>query len=709
MQFMLSDLASAIENHDRAIAGSGVEIWIGSEPTFTLRSSEEPQWLSQALGGDKQAYAEQMAHALFKRHPGSVLLRSVGRQYNKEKRPRWCYGLFERRDKVPVWHGPPDPLVYKQKKVTAGSLESFRYALEQAFCQRQWHCKNLSALNSDAENRLLVRLDANDLDAISENDPRLARSSIHRLKIPETGLLDALAEEGYYLFLITRTMISPDVASLCVELPAFKKLDDFLQCLSLLSDAALQEELQQLVVQGFPPPVDSTVSWTTITPDPAVIEINQAPQPDISHFHEANKTLFAIADDLGLSPYRLHYNGNISDSGGGGQFTLGGRSAGGSPFFVAPSLLPRLVRYINLHPSLSYLFATNYVGSASQSPRPDENTRDSFHELVITLEQLERQAEISPELLHASLAPFLADASGNSHRSELNIEKLWNPFLPLRGCLGLLEFRAFRMPYSPQRSVSLSILLRSIAAMLVNNDVVDYLHDWGDELHDRFALPFFLYQDLKYVLDDLQRTGFGLDPMIQKELLSDPDRPCWTTSFGGCQLTIRPAIEFWPLVGDVASQEGGGSRLVDSSTQRMQISLQAQENGDLPLAGWQLQITRFKIPLHEVKDENGVLRLAGLRYRDFIPWRGLHPAIQSSSPITLYLFHAQMDDALEIMLHNWRVDNTPYDGLPSHLDDAAQRRAERLVVTCIQRQDIPPAMSVPSNAVNGFTLDLRRL
>ena len=181
------------------------------------------------------------------------------------------------------------------------------------------------------------------------------------------------------------------------------------------------------------------------------------------------------------------------------------------------------------------------------------------------MEQLATQPQPSAEFLWASLAPFLADTSGNVHRSELNIEKLWNPNLPGRGCLGLIEFRAFRMPRSPEPPP----LLRAIAAMLAGADPTPRLRDWGDALHDQYALPFFLRQDLCAVFDDLAAHALRLGDRLCSELLHDPCKPRWHTVRAGCELALGSAIEFWPLVGDVASQEADDSRLVDSSTLRL--------------------------------------------------------------------------------------------------------------------------------------------
>lgn len=700
-----NDFDRAIEAHDQRVADTARGIWVGAEPTFTLRLSESPEWLAEPLGGEKHSYALRMAAALQRQRPGSVVLRSVGRQYAAEDRPRWSVGVLERRDGAALWRGPADPFEGTPQAPDDAQLDELWEALEQAFSARGLNCRRLR-VPGPLGRRLLLRIDGNDID-IAADDARLSRPSVLTHKTPAAGLDDALATDGLYLFSVGKVPLAGDAMACCIELPALRAVSDFIDCLGALQDAAIAAGIQDLVLQGFPPPVDHSVAWTTITPDPAVIEVNQAPQPDVGRFLAATRELFDVAQQFGLSPSRLQYNGTVSDSGGGGQFTLGGPSAATSPFFEHPALLPRLVRYLNHHPSLSYLFAPDYVGNASQSPRADEGTRDAFHELAIALGQLQRHPQPSPGFLWASLAPFLADPSGNAHRSELNIEKLWNPHLPGRGCLGLVEFRAFRMPISPERAAAVAALLRAVAAMLCTAEMTTGLRDWGDDLHDRFALPFFLYQDLHDVFDDLDARGLGLDRDIRDALLDDAFKPHWKTRFEGCELAIERAVEFWPLVGDVASQEAGGSRTVDASTTRLQISLRGIEPGGPALEGWCLQVNNIQAPLHSEQDDAGALRLIGVRYRDFMPWRGLHPAIRPLGPLHLVLEHPDLPSALQVTLHNWHPQGLPYDGLPATLDDAAARRAERLVVREVARSDIAQAATPPAGALRGYTLDLR--
>ena len=235
-----------------------------------------------------------------------------------------------------------------------------------------------------------------------------------------------------------------------------------------------------------------------MTPDPGVIEVNGAPAPDLETFYREALATYAAAEAGGLSPVRYRFNGQVSDSGGGGQITLGGPSPEASPFFRHPGLLPRLVRYLCNHPALSYAFAGDCVGSASQGPRPDEGARERFEELQVAVDRLEaRGAHVTPGELWESLAPLLVDASGNSHRAELNVEKLWNPFLPGRGKLGVVELRALRMAPTAAHLAAVAALFRALAARLQAAPYDEPLADWGAALHDQLALPSRLEADLQ--------------------------------------------------------------------------------------------------------------------------------------------------------------------------------------------------------------------
>jgi uncharacterized protein (DUF2126 family) len=227
-----------------------------------------------------------------------------------------------------------------------------------------------------------------------------------------------------------------------------------------------------------PPPEDLDGDrWLTVTPDPGVVEVNLAPCATSLELVTQARRVWAAAQQAGLSPVRHRYNGAIADSGGGGQLTIGGARPDASPFIRYPHVLPALIRYVNNHPSLSYWFASECAGSASQGPRPDEGVRERWDELEIALGWLEARAdrgELSPEILWHALGPLLVDAAGNSHRAELNVEKLWNPHLPVHGTrhgkMGVVELRAFKMPERPTMLAAAAVLMRSLVARLGVSD-----------------------------------------------------------------------------------------------------------------------------------------------------------------------------------------------------------------------------------------------
>ncbi|MEO7092398.1 MAG: transglutaminase family protein, partial [Polyangiales bacterium] len=420
----------------------------------------------------------------------------------------------------------------------------------------------------------------------------------------------------------------------------------------------------------------------------------------------------AAAGDAGLAAVRYRYNGQVCDSGGGGQLSIGGPSADRSPFFVKPSLLPGLLRYANRHPSLSYAFAPPCIGSASQGPRPDEGVRERFDELGVALELLEARIDAgdapSPDQLWNALAPLLVDGSGNSHRAEVNVEKLWSPHLGARGKLGVVELRSLSMPETPQRITALAALFRAIAARLTRAPYREPLVDWGASLHDRFALPTMLMNDLREVLDDLEQHEVGLGPTIRAELLRAPE-PIVRTRLDEAELVITAAREFWPLLGDTASQEHAGARLVDASTERLEIVVRTPANegaGTIRVAG-------VAVPLVPQESSAGgpegeTCHLAGVRYRAFVPAPGLHESLPANDPVEVEW--RQRDRVVTVTLHAWTPAGGGYDGLPTSAREAARRRKERAIVRVRRAETTVDTNAAPSRSTGSarFTVDLRR-
>jgi uncharacterized protein (DUF2126 family) len=556
----MRELLAECRAQDEALARAGLAVWIGAEPTFTDRRSQEPPWLSQAEGGDKEERAESLLRALAARLAASArLVRAEGRRFPGEERPRFCLGA---------------------------------------------------------------------------------------LYVP--------AEPG----------------------AAPRGLDD-----------------RGLAGAPAPPPAPGPGErWLTVTPDPGVVEVNLAPAPDLVTFARHAVAAYAAAGEVGLSPLRWRWNGVEADSGGGGQLTFGGPTPEASPFFRRPHLLPSLVRYLNHHPSLSYAFAPDCVGSAGQGPRPDEGVRELFEELGVALDRLALGARPGPQELWSTLAPLLVDASGNSHRAEVNVEKLWNPGLGGRGRMGVVELRALRMPPTPERLAAVAALFRAVVARLAAEPYEDPLVDWGPELHDRLSLPFHLEQDLREVLGDLEARGWAPGPRLRALVAARPE-PVARVELGGAALEVRAALDFWPLVGDVASQERAASRTVDSSSERFELRIVSP--GTPP---GRLAAQGVEVPLEAA---GGAGWIGAVRHRAFAPRPGLHPGLGPHDPLVVEW--ERRGEAVRVELHGWVPGGGSYPGLPASGAEAERRRRERVVVR-------PCRFRAPRRAPGGrLTLDLRRL
>ncbi|MGB7990203.1 MAG: transglutaminase family protein [Candidatus Methylophosphatis roskildensis] len=699
-----ADFDAAVRAHDQALAKGGFDIWVGAEPTFTDRFSDHVQWISAALGDDKLVRAERLLLRLASETPGAALMRSVGRRYPGEDMPRWSLGLLACRDGSAIWNGPPDPLLVTSN-LPPPDLAQFQAGILTA---AKAHGFEAEPVESTGDDDLRLLLHERQTPAPGVHDVRLTRPSCHDELAAESGLHDELSDEGLYLFVL-RGQVTPVGEVLRLELPALGDVSRLRRVLALIAAAAQSAQLPTLILAGYPPPVDADIAWTTITPDPAVIEINSAPFPDCARLLRFSRGLFAAAAIERLAPYRLHFNGEVGDSGGAGQITLGGPAPLGSPFFVYPNTLPGWIRYVNHHPALSYFFAHDYIGAFGQSVRIDERDREHFDELGLALHLLAAEDRPEPELIWRALSPFLADISGNTHRADLNVEKLWNPYLPNRGQLGLLEFRGLRMADSPERLVSVAALLRAVTARLAVVPFDEELTHWGAQLHDRFALPFCLRQDLRAIFEDLEQAGVGLAAALRNVLLDDEYRVLGRVAFDTVELTVKRALEFWPLVGDAATQDQGTSRLVDASTARVELCVQPLPgHADRDFDGWAIATEGGELPLRCTSDETRPARLFGLRYRRFVPSIGLHPTLPAHGPITLLLWHPRRRNACRITLHEWRPDQKAYDGLPEDAMAARARRRARIVAENVPPPD-PAPPPAPAHALTPWCLDLRRL
>jgi uncharacterized protein (DUF2126 family) len=268
------------------------------------------------------------------------------------------------------------------------------------------------------------------------------------------------------------------------------------------------------------------------------------------------------------------------------------------------------------------------------------------------------------------------------------------------------------MPSTSEQAVAQALLLRSVIAMLMENDVAPELTDWGYSLHDRFALPSELVLDLQSVLADLRAGGWELGAETEQLLTRSHDRQYGSLQLGQATLSVAQALEFWPLVGDAASQERVGSRLVDSSTHRIELRLTAPE---ATASEWTVRANGYAPPLQPQGPRVDAAHLAsyalGVRFRAFSPFLGQHPTVPPISHIDLALEHSPSGRRRRARLYVWKPDGGAYDGLPSSRRHAQQRRSERLVVH--EEEALPTDQltnrAPPTQALSTYSLDLRRL
>lgn len=471
---------------------------------------------------------------------------------------------------------------------------------------------------------------------------------------------------------IFKTSLTVEIrhGKLFVFLPPVSHLEHYLDLVYAIERTAEKLTIPVLI-EGYDPPSDPRLQKLMITPDPGVIEVNIHPSSSWKELLTNYEVLYENARETRLTTEKFNLDGKHTGTGGGNHVTLGGKTPADSPLLRRPDVLKSFITYWQHHPSLSYLFSTQFIGPTSQAPRVDEGRDDMLYELELAFQQVPngKENEVPFWLVDRLFRNLLVDITGNTHRAEFCIDKLYSPD-STSGRLGILEFRGFDMPPHYRMSMVQFLLIRALLSWFWKKPYDHQLVRWGTALHDKFLLPHYCYKDMTEVVNDLKTAGYDFDISWFDPFFSFRFPFLGELQVDDIHIELNMAIEPWHVLGEEMSSSGT-ARFVDSSLERIQVKITG-----LTESRYHLLCNGFRIPLKNTGVQGEFV--AGIRYRAWQPPSALHPTLGIDTPLVIDLYDTWTKKSVAAcQYHVAHPGGRNYDTFPINSFEAESRRISR--------------------------------
>lgn len=456
--------------------------------------------------------------------------------------------------------------------------------------------------------------------------------------------------------------------NLHIFLPPLEEINSFMDLIYSIEHTAIKLEIP-VIIDGYQPPFHHILTKLSVTPDPGVIEVNIHPALNWNEVIKNYDILFREAESVGLGTNKYMLDGRHTGTGGGNHITLGGPSPADSPFLRRPDLLRSVINFWQNHPSLSYLFSSEFIGTTSQAPRVDEGRPDMIYELEIAFKELETLEDCPFWMVDRIFRNLLTDITGNTHRAELCIDKLYNPD-STSGRLGIVEFRAFDMPPHKEMCITQLLLIRSLIAAFWKNPYRAQLVNWENELHDKFMMHHYVREDIYEVIDFLNNSGIAFQKEWMDVFLNFRFPEYGSVTVNNINMTIRAGLEPWIVLGEEMSNTGT-ARFVDSSVERIEVYLE-----NFNSERYILLCNDIRVPLHNTAFKSKFV--AGIRYKAWAPSSAMHPTIGVHSPLIFNIYDTWNERTIGgCTYHIVHPGGRNYDTFPVNDLEAESRRMTR--------------------------------